>query len=140
MTSRDPTAWMWAEACQMIEQAERLQRQFFRLGHGQAHASWEPPVDVFEDEREVTVIVALPGVSPESVEASCDARGIAGARGAPHPVRRRLVRDPASGDTVWLVRAAHPAAAGAARAGDAEVAGRLSDRDFAQAALSERPA
>jgi HSP20 family molecular chaperone IbpA len=60
----------------MIEQAERLQRQFFRLGHGQAHASWEPPVDVFEDEREVTVIVALPGVSPESVEASCDARGL----------------------------------------------------------------
>lgn len=76
MTSRDPTAWMWAEACQMIEQAERLQRQFFRLGHGQTHAAWEPPVDVFEDEREVTVIVALPGVSPETVEASCDARGL----------------------------------------------------------------
>ena len=76
MASRDPTAWMWAEACQMIEQAERLQRQFFRFGHTEAHATWEPPVDVFEDEREVTVIVALPGVSPERVEASYDARGL----------------------------------------------------------------
>ena len=76
MTSRDPTAWMWAEACQMIEQAERLQRQFFRFGREEAHAVWEPPVDVFEDEREVTVIVALPGVSPDTVEASYDAGGL----------------------------------------------------------------
>jgi len=76
MASRDPTAWMWAEACHMIEQAERLQRQFFRFGQAEAHAVWEPPVDVFEDEHEVTVIVALPGVSPESVQASLDARGL----------------------------------------------------------------
>ena len=76
MASRDPTTWMWAEACQLIEQAERLQRQFFRFGHAEAHATWEPPVDVFEDEREVTVIVALPGVAPERVEASLDARGL----------------------------------------------------------------
>ena len=76
MASRDPTAWMWAEACQLIEQAERLQRQFFRFGPAQARATWEPPVDVFEDEREVTVIVALPGVSPERVEANCDAHGL----------------------------------------------------------------
>ena len=76
MASRDPTTWMWAEACQLIEQAERLQRQFFRFGHAEAQATWEPPVDVFEDEREVTVIVALPGVAPDRVEASLDARGL----------------------------------------------------------------
>lgn len=74
MAFRDPTASMWAEACQLIEQAERLQRQFFRFGH--AEATWEPPVDVFENEREVTVIIALPGVPPERVEANCDARGL----------------------------------------------------------------
>jgi HSP20 family molecular chaperone IbpA len=67
---------MWAEACQLIEEAERLQRQFFRLGHAATRATWEPPVDVFEDEREVTVIVALPGVPPDRVEASYDARGL----------------------------------------------------------------
>lgn len=76
MASRDPTAWMWAEACQMIEQAERLQRQFFRFSQTEAQATWEPPVDVFEDEREFTVIVALPGVSPDRVEASYDSRGL----------------------------------------------------------------
>jgi HSP20 family molecular chaperone IbpA len=67
---------MWAEACQMIEQAERLQRQFFRFSEVEARAAWEPPVDVFEDDREVTVIVALPGVSPDSVHATLDARGL----------------------------------------------------------------
>ena len=76
MATRDPTTWMWAEACQLIEQAERLHRQFFRFGRAEAHPTWEPPADVFEDEREVTVIVALPGVSPESVQASCDERGL----------------------------------------------------------------
>jgi HSP20 family molecular chaperone IbpA len=60
---------MWAHAFDLLAQAERMHRQFFRLaaaGHGRA--SWEPPVDVFEDEREIVVIVALPGVSPEGVE------------------------------------------------------------------------
>ena len=76
MASRNSTGWMWAEACQLVEQAERLQRQFFRFGHAEARTVWEPPVDVFEDEREVIVIVALPGVASESVEASLDARGL----------------------------------------------------------------
>ena len=67
MASRNPTSWMWAEACQVLEQAERLHRQFFRLSAPGTRVAWEPPVDVFENEREVTIIVALPGVSPESV-------------------------------------------------------------------------
>ena len=29
--ANDPARWMWAEACELIDQAERLQRQFF--GH-----------------------------------------------------------------------------------------------------------
>lgn len=66
----DPTDWMWAQACDFIEQAERMHRQFFRLAaapRAQA-AVWEPPADVFEDEREVVVVVALPGVVAENVE------------------------------------------------------------------------
>ena len=31
MTRRNPGAWMWGEAVDLLEQAERLQRQFFRL-------------------------------------------------------------------------------------------------------------
>jgi len=76
MSSRDPTTWMWAQACQFIEQAERLQRQFFHLGQAMARPAWEPPVDVFEDDQRIIVVVALPGVPPERVEASYDALGL----------------------------------------------------------------
>jgi HSP20 family protein len=65
----DPTDWMWAQDCDLIEQAERMHRQFFRLSaSARARATWEPPADVFEDAREVVVVVALPGVAAEDVE------------------------------------------------------------------------
>ena len=69
MSSRNATSWMWAEACELLDQAERMHRQFFRLAaSGRTQAVWEPPVDVFEDEREIVVVVALPGVAFERVE------------------------------------------------------------------------
>ena len=69
MTSRNPTDWMWSQACELIEQAERMHRQFFRLiSSERAQAVWEPPIDVFEDEHEVTIVIALPGVSPGRIE------------------------------------------------------------------------
>jgi len=65
----DPTGWMWAQACDLIEEAERLQSQFFRLTASQrALAIWEPPVDVFEDEREIVIVVAMPGVTAERMQ------------------------------------------------------------------------
>jgi HSP20 family protein len=65
----DPADWMWAQAGDFVAQAERLHRQFFRLASS-AHAQvvWEPPTDVFEDEHEVVIVVALPGVAAECVE------------------------------------------------------------------------
>ena len=69
MPSRnDPGARLWAEAFDLLEQADRLHRQFFRLTSSQRTAQWEPPVDVYEDERELVVIVAMPGVPAERVE------------------------------------------------------------------------
>lgn len=69
MSSRNPTSWMWAHACDLLDQAERMHRQFFRLAaSGRTQAVWEPPADVFEDEREIIIIVALPGVVAERVE------------------------------------------------------------------------
>jgi HSP20 family molecular chaperone IbpA len=71
MSSRNSTDWMWSQACELIEQAERMHRQFFRLISSQrTQAVWEPPADVFEDEREVTIIIALPGVPHNRVEVS----------------------------------------------------------------------
>jgi len=69
MTSRNPHSWMWAEACEMLERAQRLQRQFFGFGHSvQAQPRWEPPVDIVAYGSEIQVTVALPGVAPEHVQ------------------------------------------------------------------------
>jgi HSP20 family molecular chaperone IbpA len=64
----DPTDWMWAHAVDFLEQAERMHRQFFRLSSARDQAIWEPPVDVFEDDREVVIVVAMPGVAAEHIE------------------------------------------------------------------------
>lgn len=74
MSTRNPTDWMWAQACELIDQAERMHRQFFRLtASDRGAAVWEPPVDVFEDERELVVIIALPGVAEDRIEVTSDA-------------------------------------------------------------------
>lgn len=73
MSARNPTDWMWAQAYELIAQAERMQRQFFRLtATERAEASWEPPVNVFEDESEVVIVVALPGVPADRIEVTSE--------------------------------------------------------------------
>ena len=58
--------WMWSEACEMLARAERLHRELFRpTGLAERLPVWEPPVDIIETDREVLVLVALPGVAPK---------------------------------------------------------------------------
>lgn len=67
--TRDPRNLMWAEACALLDRAEQLHRQFFEPARDGARlARWEPPIDVFETERQLRIIVALPGVTPEAVQ------------------------------------------------------------------------
>ena len=66
MRRTDPADWMWAEACDLIDQAERLHRRFFHVT-GRAATAWEPPVDLFEDERELIIVAAMPGVPGDRV-------------------------------------------------------------------------
>ena len=74
----DPSDWMWAEACSLMERAERMQRRFFQPARGaQARGTWEPPADVFEDEREIVVVVALPGVAAEGVQVTLEGGALA---------------------------------------------------------------
>lgn len=69
----DPTDWMWAHAVDLIEKAEHMHRQFFRLASSaHAQALWEPPVDVFEDDREFVIVIALPGVVEERLEVASE--------------------------------------------------------------------
>jgi HSP20 family protein len=64
----DLETWMWAEACEALARAERMHRQFFRLGLLDSRPLWEPPVDMFETEDELWIIVALPGVEAAQLE------------------------------------------------------------------------
>ena len=74
MASRDPNRWMWAEALQMLDEANRLQRRFFEVSvRPSAQPQWEPPVDVFESEDELWLFYALPGVQTGQVEATIEA-------------------------------------------------------------------
>jgi HSP20 family protein len=67
MRHNDPRATMWAEACEMLEQVERLQRQFFRPSGAALRPAWEPPVDVFEADGVLRIVTALPGVAAEDL-------------------------------------------------------------------------
>ena len=57
-------ARMWADACAAMERADRLRRQFFH--HGRPH--WEAPIDVFETDDSLIILIALPGVELERVK------------------------------------------------------------------------
>jgi len=56
----------------MLDQAERLHRQFFELGRSARQPLWEPPVDVFETAEGLFIEVALPGVDADRLEVSFD--------------------------------------------------------------------
>lgn len=86
---------MWAHAVELLEQAERMHRQFFRLSASErTQAVWEPPVDVFEDERELVIVVALPGVPADRIEVTSEAGALVVRAESPLPFSgsRRAVR------------------------------------------------
>lgn len=59
---------MWAEALELLQDAERLQRQFFQVGALRGAPCWEPPVDLYENGNELRLLVALPGVTPQQLQ------------------------------------------------------------------------
>ncbi|TMJ26266.1 MAG: Hsp20/alpha crystallin family protein [Alphaproteobacteria bacterium] len=89
-----PRNWMWSQACEMLARAERLNRELFRpLGLMARLPAWEPPLDMLETEREVLVLIALPGVKPERVEAVLDGDDlvVAGVRVLPAELRTAVI-------------------------------------------------
>jgi HSP20 family protein len=81
---------MWSEACEILARAERLHREFFRPASSAARLpAWEPPVDVLETERAVFVLVALPAVNPDRVEASIDGGDLVFSGNRVFPVEKR---------------------------------------------------
>jgi len=83
---------MWAQACDLIDQAERLHRRFFHLSASE-RALWQPPVDIFEDEHEIVIVVAMPGVPAERVQVISESGALVvrGVRALPFAGSRRRV-------------------------------------------------
>jgi HSP20 family molecular chaperone IbpA len=74
MSTKDPINWMLSNAIETLARAERLHQQFLNLQPwaGTREPSWEPPIDVLETDREVLILIALPGVDPDEVIAVID--------------------------------------------------------------------
>jgi HSP20 family protein len=69
MSTERHYGWMWIQACEVLDHAERLQRQFLRYtGPGVDAAVWEPPVDIHETSDGLSLVFALPGVDSEDIE------------------------------------------------------------------------
>jgi HSP20 family protein len=73
MAALDPRTLMWTRACEMIDRAERLHRQFFQPMTAPAYVpSWEPPVDITSTDSEIRITVAFPGVDPDDIKVTVD--------------------------------------------------------------------
>jgi len=68
---------MWADACALLDEAERRHRRFYELLAGPPAAPvWEPPANIFARGAEVQVTVALPGARTEDVAAQVTTSGL----------------------------------------------------------------
>jgi HSP20 family protein len=65
--SRD---FMWSDAVELIDRMERLHRRDFAPNRPSGRGPiWEPPVDMLETDQGVLVLISLPGVDPDHVDA-----------------------------------------------------------------------
>ncbi len=67
MPERDFDSWMWETAENFLDRFQRLQRLMSRPATSSA---WQPPVDLFETDDALWVVLTLPGVDPTAVELS----------------------------------------------------------------------
>lgn len=94
MKLRDPTGWMWGEALELLERADRMHRQFFQPApHEGGAPCWEPPIDLFDTGQQMVVVVALPGVAAEQLVVALDGRLllVKGQRSLPPLARDALI-------------------------------------------------
>lgn len=95
MRSRHVSSWMWSEAVRMLDEADRISQQFFRIQQSEyAAGAWEPPVDVYETDGNWTVLVALPGVPAERIRYRLDGDilDVVGERSVPQECAHGLIR------------------------------------------------
>jgi HSP20 family molecular chaperone IbpA len=81
MAGKDWEIVVWRRAHDLLQQAERIHRNFLQAAAGARYRSttgrtpsWEPPVNVVETDASMWVIAALPGVARERMEVRLDGR------------------------------------------------------------------
>jgi HSP20 family protein len=92
MATRDWDIVTWQRASDLLQQVERIHRNFlqiaavvqYRSSHGRS-AAWEPPLNVVETDESLWVIAALPGVAVDRMNVRLEGREllIAGERPLP---------------------------------------------------------
>ena len=83
-------ALMWEQACEAMERADRLYRQFFH--RNRATAAWEAPCDIFESDEALTILIALPGVELDHINVTLSAGVLIVSGEAPLPLEVRDAR------------------------------------------------
>jgi len=77
MNSQRRKSWMWAEACALLDEAERRHRHFFELlAAPSAPPVWEPPANIFSTGSELHVSVALPGARGDEIDVQITPTGL----------------------------------------------------------------
>ena len=87
----DPKNWMWERARTILDEAERIEREFLRVRP--VTPAWAPAVDVLETTTELWVLVAIPGVEPGAIEVMLEGARLvlSGTRIVPPGLRQALV-------------------------------------------------
>ncbi len=86
---------MWTEACELLDEAERLHRHYFVPARSRTREpTWEPPVDVLETDHELSIVTALPGVAPDQLQVVIDGATliVTGLRPMPGQARTTIIR------------------------------------------------
>ncbi len=92
MSAQDWDFIVWRRANDLLQQAERIHRNFLQIAAASRHRaqhgrtpSWEPPVNVVETGKSVWVISALAGIAVDRIDVRLDGRDlvIAGERPLP---------------------------------------------------------
>jgi len=90
MAAVDPRTLMWTRACEMIDRAEQLHRQFIQPAAEPLYdLTWAPPVDVTATDSDILITVALPGVDRDAVKVTVDDDGISVVGFRPGAIPRR---------------------------------------------------
>ena len=93
MRRRNTGFWIWAEALDLLRNAERLQHRFVTREALHRVPCWEPAVDMYQQGDELTLFIALPGVNSRQFEVTIEGARLLvhGSRPIPPALRRAAI-------------------------------------------------